>query len=335
MVRAMAFSIMRTYDERYYGEGRQPVNSTTQVLTEKKQARHHKSALRRQESLAGFLFVSPMLIGVTVLTLLPIIATFVLSFADWNFVAGLKGLKWVGFDNFTRLFTDESFLKSMSNNFVFLFTVPIYMAISLLLAIVINKHVYWKGFFKVAYFMPYISSVVAVAIVWQVLFHPSAGPVNQFLMSIGISNPPKWIADPSYALISVMMISVWISIGFNMIIYMAGLQSIPRDLYEAAEIDGANAWVQFRRITLPMLSSTSFFLLVTGIISTFKVFDLIAVLTKGGPMQSTSMLVWYLYDTAFVNLRVGYASSMAVILFLCVLLITLLQWIGQKKWVNY
>ncbi|WP_248924014.1 carbohydrate ABC transporter permease [Paenibacillus hamazuiensis] len=308
---------------------------TSKSLTETKQIRHKKSGLRRRETWAGLLFVSPMLIGVTILTLLPIIATFVLSFADWNFVAGMKGLKWVGAANFSKLFEDESFIISLKNNFIFMFTVPIYLAVSLLLAILINKHVYWKSFFKVAYFMPYISSVVAVAIVWQVLFHPSAGPVNQFLMSLGIANPPKWIADPAYALPSVMMISVWVSIGYNMIVYLAGLQSIPKDLYEAADIDGANAWVQFRRITLPMLSPTTFFLLVTGIISTFKVFDLVAVLTKGGPMQSTSLLVWYLYDTAFVNLRVGYASSMAVILFGFVLIITGLQWIGQKKWVNY
>ncbi|MFD0695195.1 carbohydrate ABC transporter permease [Paenibacillus sp. GCM10027628] len=310
------------------------MNTTTQTLTEAK-VRHKKGALRRHESLAGFLFVSPMLIGVTILTLLPIIATFVLSFADWNFVAGLKGLKWVGAANFTKLFTDEVFIKSLSNNLIFLITVPVYMMISLVLAILINKYVYWKSFFKVAYFMPYISSTVAVAIVWMVLFHPSAGPVNQFLMSIGIHNPPKWLADPLFALSSVMMISVWISIGFNMIIYMAGLQSIPKDLYEAAEIDGAGAWVRFTRITFPILSPTSFFLLVTGIISTFKVFELIAVTTSGGPLNSTSMIVWDLYDTAFINLRVGYASSMAVVLFAIVLVITVLQWFGQKKWVNY
>jgi multiple sugar transport system permease protein len=307
---------------------------TTQTLTKDK-TRHKKKSLSRQESLAGFLFVSPMLIGVSILTLLPILASFVLSFADWNFVAGLNGLKWVGLGNFAKLLTDEIFIKSLSNNLIFLITVPIYMMISLVLAILINKYVYWKGFFKVAYFMPYISSTVAVAIVWQVLFHPSAGPVNQFLMSIGIHNPPKWLADPSFALSSVMMISVWISIGFNLIIYLAGLQSIPKDLYEAAEIDGASPWVRFTRITFPILSPTSFFLLVTGIISTFKVFELIAVTTSGGPLHSTSMLVWDLYETAFIDLRVGYASSMSVVLFLCVLAITVLQWLGQKKWVNY
>ncbi|NHN32370.1 carbohydrate ABC transporter permease [Paenibacillus agricola] len=309
--------------------------ATTAASDRKKVARTNKKALQRKETIAGFLFVSPMLIGVTILTLIPIIATFVLSFADWNFVAGMNGLKWVGFKNFANLAEDATFLKSLGNNALFLLTVPIYLAISMALAIIINKNVYLKSYFKVAFFMPYISSVVAVAIVWQVLFHPSAGPINQFLRSIGITNPPLWIADPSYALISVMMISVWVSIGFNLIIYLAGLQSIPKDLYEAADIDGANGWLKFRKITMPMLSSTTFFLLVTGIISTFKVFDLIAILTKGGPLNSTSMLVWYLYDTAFGNLKIGYASAMAVALFACVLLITLLQWVGQKKWVNY
>ncbi|MFJ5761552.1 carbohydrate ABC transporter permease [Neobacillus sp. NPDC093182] len=297
--------------------------------------KEEKIAKEKSENLAGILFVSPMLIGVSVLVLLPIFATFALSFADWSFITPLSQLKWVGFDNFTRLFEDTVFLKSLRNNAIFVLTVPICMAISLLIAVTIDRNVYLKGFFKVAFFMPYISSVVAIAVVWQVLFHPSQGPINQVLMSLGIENPPLWIADPNFALISIMIIQIWISIGFNMIIYLAGLQSIPRDLYEAADIDGANAWVKFRHITLPMISPTSFFLFITGIISTFKVFDLIAVLTKGGPMNSTSMIVWNLYDTAFVNLKIGYASAMAVVLFIVVFGITVFQWIGQKKWVNY
>ncbi|WHY01222.1 sugar ABC transporter permease [Neobacillus sp. DY30] len=297
--------------------------------------KEEKITKEKSENLTGILFVSPMLIGVSVLVLLPIFATFALSFADWSFITPLSQLKWVGFDNFTRLFEDTVFLKSLRNNAIFVLTVPICMAISLLIAVTIDRNVYLKGFFKVAFFMPYISSVVAIAVVWQVLFHPSQGPINQVLMSLGIENPPLWIADPNYALISIMIIQIWISIGFNMIIYLAGLQSIPRDLYEAADIDGANAWVKFRHITLPMISPTSFFLFITGIISTFKVFDLIAVLTKGGPMNSTSMIVWNLYDTAFVNLKIGYASAMAVVLFIVVFGITVFQWIGQKKWVNY
>ncbi|MGN7453380.1 carbohydrate ABC transporter permease [Paenibacillus pasadenensis] len=289
----------------------------------------------RGEELWGWLFVSPMLLGVTVLVLLPIVATFVLSLADWNFVQGWDGIKWIGLDNFDKLLRDDLFLRSVRNNVIFLLAVPVYMAISMILAVVIDRHVYMKGFFKVAYFMPYISNIVAVAVVWQVLFHPSNGPVNQMLRALGVSQPPGWLADPNYALPSIMLIVVWTSIGFNLILYMAGLQSIPRDLYEAAEIDGASGWVRFARITVPLLSPTSFFLLVTGVISTFKVFDIIAVTTQGGPIGSTSMMVWYLYDTAFVNLKVGYASSIAVVLFAFVLLITLGQWAAQKKWVNY
>ncbi|TXC90607.1 sugar ABC transporter permease [Metabacillus litoralis] len=294
-----------------------------------------KVKTEKSENLAGFLFVSPMLIGVSVLVLLPIFATFILSFSDWKFIQGIDQLKWVGFSNFKDLIEDKVFNKSLLNNGIFLFTVPICMAFSLFLAVVIDKSVYMKSYFKVAFFMPYISSVVAIAVVWQVLFHPSSGPINQTLMSLGIENPPLWIADPNFALISVMLIQIWISVGFNLIIYIAGLQSIPKELYEAADMDGANSWVKFRHITFPMVSPTSFFLLITGIISTFKVFDLIAVLTKGGPLHSTSMLVWHLYDTAFVNLDIGYSSAMAVILFFIVFLITILQWVGQKRWVNY
>lgn len=292
-------------------------------------------SLQRGETIAGLLFVSPMLLGVSVLVLLPILATLVLGFADWNFVQGWDGIRFVGFENFRNLMEDSMFVRSLRNNLLFLLTVPAYMLISMTLAILIDRYVYMKGYFKVAYFMPYISNIVAVAVVWQVLFQPSYGPINELLKTIGFANPPKWIADPNYALVSIMMITIWVSIGFNLIIYIAGLQSIPKDLYEAADIDGANGWVKFRRITFPMLSPTSFFLMVTGIISTFKVFDIIAVLTQGGPIGSTTMMVWYLYDTAFVNLKVGYASSIATVLFGLVMLITFIQWIAQKKWVNY
>lgn len=294
-----------------------------------------RGSLQRGENLWGIAFVSPMLIGVIILVLFPILATLVLGFADWNFVQGWDGIRWVGFQNFRQLLEDDMFIKSVRNNILFLLTVPVYMMISMTLAILIDRFVYMKGYFKVAYFMPYISNIVAVAVVWQVLFQPSYGPINEILRTLGMSNPPKWIADPNFALISIMLISIWISIGFNLIIYIAGLQSIPKDLYEAADIDGANGWTKFRRITLPLLSPTSFFLLVTGIISTFKVFDIIAVMTQGGPIGSTTMMVWYLYDTAFVNLKVGYASSIAAVLFGFVMLITLGQWAAQKKWVNY
>jgi len=294
-----------------------------------------KGSLHRKEALAGWLFVAPMLTGISIFTLFPILIMFILNFANWDFVLGLQKFQWAGLDNFERLIDDARFHKTYLNNLIFMATVPICMAISLALAIIIDKHVFMKDFFKVTYFMPYISSVVAVAVVWQVLFHPSKGPVNHFLRWIGIDNPPRWIADPDWALISVMMISIWISIGFNMIVYLAGLQAIPKDLYESAEIDGAGGWTKFLRITLPLISPTTFFLLITGIIYSFKAFDLIAVLTKGGPAGSTSLMVWYMYESAFVNLKIGYASVIGTVLFVSVLIITLIQWAGQKRWVNY
>ena len=297
--------------------------------------RPFRLSMNAREQVAGYLFVAPLMIGLIVLSLIPVIASLLLSFTNWNFVAGIEAIRFSGLENFEKLYHDSSFLKSLVNNLIFVVTVPVTMILALVLAIAIDKHVYIKNLFKVIYFLPYISSVVAVAMVWQVLFHPSLGPVNSTLMSLGIDNPPKWLADIKFALPSLMMIQVWIMLGYNIIIYIAGLQSIPRDLYEAAEIDGANAWVKFRRITVPCISPTTFFLLVTGIIGTFKIFDLIQVLTQGGPANSTTVIVYELYDTAFVQLKTGYASSMALILFLICLLITTLQMAAQKKWVNY
>ncbi|MBA2940156.1 sugar ABC transporter permease [Paenibacillus sp. CGMCC 1.16610] len=297
--------------------------------------KRRSSIAQIREDLIGYAFVAPMVLGLFVFTLFPIIASFFLSFTDWNFVAGFSKVKFLGLDNFIKLVHDSVFLLSLKNNMILMIVVPLTLIISLLLAVVIDKKIYLKDFFKVIYFIPYISSVVAVAIVFQVLFHPTYGPLNQILMDLGVANPPKWLADPDVALYCVMGLMIWISIGYNMIIFMAGLQSIPKDLYEAADIDGASKFRQLMSITVPLLSPTTFFLLVTGIIGTFKAFDVISVLTGGGPANSTTVVVYRLYETAFVNLQSGYASAMAIVLLLLVLLITLVQWLGQRRWVNY
>ncbi|NQX48664.1 sugar ABC transporter permease [Paenibacillus tritici] len=283
----------------------------------------------------GYFFTGPMLLGVLVFTLIPMIFSFMLSFTKWSFVTGFDKIRWSGLDNFRQLFQDEVFLKSLGNNFIMLLAVPIGMAIALILGVMITSHVYAPGVFKVIYFMPQISSVVAVAVVWQVLFHPSYGPVNGFLSALGVDNPPKWLADPTYALPSVMLLMIWIDLGVSLIIYIAGIKNIPADLYEAATIDGASKFAQFRSITFPLLTPTTFFLLVTGIIGNFKSFALVKVLTDGGPANSTSVVVYDMYQTAFVDLQTGYASSMVMILFVIVLAITGLQWLGQRYWVNY
>jgi multiple sugar transport system permease protein len=288
-----------------------------------------------KENLAGYAFIGPMFIGTSILVLFPILSSFVLSFTDWNFVAGYENAKFVGLENFSKLLTNALFLKGLFNNVLLILAVPITLLISLALAVIINKYVYLKDLFKVIYFMPFISSIVAVAVVFQVLFHPTKGPINQLLLTLGVKNPPGWIADVTFALPSVMLIMIWTGIGFNLIIYLAGLQNIPKELYEAAQMDGASAWSQFRKITIPLVSPTTFLLFVTGVISSFKVFDLIIVLTNGGPANSTITPVVYLYQQAFVELKTGYASAISLVMFVIILIVTYIQFIGQKKWVNY
>ncbi|MDP5272995.1 carbohydrate ABC transporter permease [Chengkuizengella axinellae] len=288
-----------------------------------------------RETVVGYLFIGPLMIGMILFTLIPIAVSLILSFTDWSLVQGIKDITFVGFKNFTYLFQDPVFIKSVKNNLIFMLVVPITMAISVVLAVLLNSNVYMKGLFKVIFFIPYISSVVAIAMVSQVIFHPSYGPINELLRTFGIENPPLWLADHDYALITLMLITIWMGIGYKLIIYMAGLQNIPQELYEAADIDGASGITKFFKITLPLLSPTSFFLLITGIIASFKVFDIIVVLTEGGPSDSTSVMVFYLYKQAFVNMKTGLASASSIVLVLIVLGITLVQFLAQKKWVNY
>jgi len=288
-----------------------------------------------KDTIAGYLFIAPMVLLATVLTIIPILLSGVISFTDWNFIAGLDSIQFIGLENYVKMFDDDEFLRSLTNNLLLMLVIPVSLFIALILAVLINNATYFKDVFKVIYFMPFISSFVAVAVLWRVLFHPTSGPINSFLMSIGISNPPAWLADPSFSLISVMIIMIWAGIGFEMIIFMAGLQNISRDLYEAAEIDGANKVRQFFSLTIPLLTPTIFFLLITGIVGSFKVFDLIMILTGGGPAGSTSVIVYYLYKVAFIQLKSGYASAIGIMLLIIILIITIIQWIGQKKWVNY
>jgi multiple sugar transport system permease protein len=219
---------------------------------------------------------------------------------------------------------------------VFTFTtVPITAFLALVLAVIINKYTYGKDVIRVMVFIPYISSVVAVCIVWMVLLHPTYGPINQFLMQLGIKNPPRWLSDMNWALPAVIIITIWQQLGYYIIVYIAGLNSISNELYEAAEIDGANLFQKFWHITIPMVSPTTFFLVTMGIIGSFKVFDQISVLTQGGPGTATTVLAYYIYRTAFEFFRMGYASTVAWILFILVFIITMFQWRAQKKWVTY
>ena len=240
-----------------------------------------------------------------------------------------------GLANYIRLFSDEWFLNSYKNNIIFTaVTVPVLIALGLVMATIINKYIYGGGVVRTMIFIPYIASVVAVCTVWMVLLQPSYGPVNEFFRSIGIANPPGWLADFKWSLPSIMIIYVWQQVGYYSIVFLAGLKGLPEDVYEAAKVDGASSIRQFFSLTVPLISPTTFFLTIMGIIGSFKVFDQISVLTQGGPGSSSSVMAYYVYRTAFDYFEMGYANTLAWALFVLVFIVTLVQWKMQAKFSN-
>ncbi|GEK05233.1 ABC transporter permease [Schleiferilactobacillus harbinensis] len=284
---------------------------------------------RRKNLFTAWTFIGPNFIGFFIFTMIPVVFSFVLAFMNWD---SFNAPTWAGFTNFTRMFGDETFKISFMNTIYYTIgTVPITMVLSLFFAILLNQKIRGMAFFRTTIFFPYITSLVAIAVVWNMLFHPTLGPINQFLHFIGITNPPGWTSTSQWALPAIIIVSIWRNVGYYMILYLAGLQAIPPELYEAAEIDGANKWLQFWNVTLPGLRPTTFFISIIATINSFKVFDLIQVMTNGGPGRSTNVLVFDIYNEAFVNFRFGYASAIALVLFAIVLGITIIQFQFQKK----
>jgi multiple sugar transport system permease protein len=287
---------------------------------------------RYRDNWAGYLFILPNFLGVLVFILVPLLISLVMVFMDWDYMQGIAGIQWVWFDNFTKLFHDDLFWKSLQNNVIFTgVTVPAAMLLGLSIAVILNQFVYLKNFLRVLFFLPYVSSIVAISIVWSVLYNPTKGPINQFLKSLGVEQLPGWLASQYWALPAIMIMVIWTYTGYTMVLYMAGIQGISKDLYEAADIDGATKIKQFFSITMPMLKPTSFLIAVTLVISTFQVFAAISVMTKGGPLNSTMVLSYYIYVQAFQYYKVGYAAAVSWVLFIIIFMITLIQWRGQKK----
>ena len=206
------------------------------------------------------------------------------------------------------------------------------LILALLLAVLLNNKLKGVAIFRTAFYFPYIASIVAVGAVWNMLFQPDFGPINQFLKFIGIDNPPRWVVSTDWAMVAISIVSIWKYMGYYMIVYLAALQGISGELYEAASLDGANSWQKLRYITIPMLTPTTFFVLIMLTIQCFKVFDLVYVMTGGGPGNSTKTLVNYIYEKAFTSWELGPASAGAIVLFAVVLVITLIQFRGEKKW---
>jgi len=289
-------------------------------------------SLQSKDTLAGYLFILPSYLGFAVFVLFPVVFSLILSFTDWNFISGIDTMKFIGLKNYVRLMSDEWFIDSAINTLIYAFTtVPIGLGIALVLASVVNRYIFFANITKMLMFLPYISSVVAVSVVWMVMLHPSYGPVNSFLMSLGVENPPRWFVDMDWALPSIIAMSIWRQLGYMVLVYVAALKAIPDELYEAAEIDGASAAQKFFKVTIPMVSPATFFLLVMGMIQSFRVFDEISVITQGGPGTSTTVLAYYMYRAAFEYYEMGYASAITWAMFVLIFGVTLFQWHGQKR----
>jgi multiple sugar transport system permease protein len=281
---------------------------------------------KRNENIAGFAFLFLNLMGYIIFKLVPIFIAFTVSFTKWNFVLGIKGLRFVALDNYIRLFKDSVFLISFINTIVYaVVMVPVSIFVSLILAVILNEYVFGKGILRLACYLPHVSSMVAVSVVWMILYLPSYGPINTFLMSMGISSPPKWLNASSTSLISIIIVGIWQSLGYNIVIVLAGLQGIPGSLYEAGDMDGVNIVQKFFHITIPSLSSTLFFLIMISFIHSFQVFTTVQVMTEGGPGNSSSVLVYYIYKMAFEQNDIGYATAMSWVLFILVFVFTMVR----------
>ncbi len=239
---------------------------------------------------------------------------------------------WVGLANFERLLGDGSFRISVVNTLYYsVLHIPLTIIVSLGLALLLNNKLRGVAFFRTAAFFPYITSIVAIAVVWNLLFSPEYGPINEFLRFIGIENPPGWLTSPEWAMPAVVIVGTWRDMGYYMILFLAGLQTVPRELHEAARVDGASVWQRFVNVTLPCLRPTMFFVTVMLTINSFKIFDLILVMTDGGPGQATLVMSQFIYRKGFEESQFGYASAAAVALFFMCILVTIVQFLWNKK----
>ncbi len=273
--------------------------------------------------LTGGAFLAPNIIGFLSFTLLPVFASFMLSFCQWDI---LTPAKFAGISNFSKLMTDPLFWKYFYNTIFFMLSIPIGMAVSLCLAMLINKPLKGITFFRTVYFLPVVSSMVAIALLWRWIYHPDFGLLNSFLRMFGFTNPPQWLSSTTWAKPAIMIMGIWSGAGYNMLLYLAALQGVPRTYYEAAEIDGATPWQQFLNITWPLLSPTNFFIIIMSVIGGFQTFGQIYVMTSGGPAGSTTTIVYYIFNNAFVWGSMGYAAAISWFLFAIIFIATLFQW---------
>lgn len=286
-----------------------------------------KKKKARSDNVA-YLFLLPSMLGVLLFSLGPLLLSLFISFTDWNFTKGFGNWNFIWFDNFKALFQDEWFIDSLVNTMLItLVTVPVGLVLAMIIAALIENFCGKRlsSVLRVGMYMPHICNIVASSAVWMALLS-AYGPFTLLVKALGWEDPPKWLADFHWALPALMLVMIWASLGYRVFIYSSSMASMPTELYESADLDGANGIQKFIHITIPQLKPTTFFLTITGIISSFKVFGYTNIMTKGGPGSSTYTLVYYVYTSAFKYYKFGYASAIAVILFLILLVFTVIQW---------
>ncbi len=290
--------------------------------------------LRARESIAAYLFLLPNIIGFLIFTVLAVVASAAISLTNWDL---LSPAQFVGLENYRTLLFDDPLFRTVLWNTVY-FTVvgvPASIVIALGLALALNTGIRGLAWFRAAYFLPVITATVVVALIWRWFYNPDFGVLNYVLYQLGVDSPPNWLGSQTWAMPAVIIVSVWKQVGYNMVIFLAGLQAIPQTLYEAAAIDGASRWQRFWHITMPLLTPTTFFVLVITVIGSLQAFDAILILTDGGPANATRTIVYHIWQQAFMFLEMGYAAAVSWILFAFIFLFTLLQWWLQKRWVHY
>ena len=281
-------------------------------------------SIANNESVAGLIFILPAIVGTFIFIVIPIFCLLGLSFTKWDL---LNPIQFVGLENYKDLFSEQLFYKLLKNTVVYAVSVSILgVIIPLVLAAILNSKIRGSEFYKTAYFLPFITPMIVIGIVWEWIFDPNIGVLNNIL-NLHIN----WLYDVHYAMPALIIVSVWKLIGYNMVIFLSALSGISQSLFEAAKIDGATPVQTFKNVTVPMLSPTIFFVVIITAISSFQVFDLIYLMTQGGPLDSTNVLVYAIYKNAFEYFNVGKASAIAYVLFTIILVLTLVQWNLRKK----
>ena len=291
------------------------------------------AAENHRSDISAYGYLVPVFVILLTFQILPIFYSFAVSMYDWDLIGQAT---YVGTDNYVRLWDDPMFWKSIWNTMWYsFFSVPVGMFLSLSVAMLLNNPISGLGFYRTVYFLPVITSINAVAIVWNFIYHPDYGLLNKLLDIVSLP-AQTWLQDPFWAMPCIILMSVWKGLGYNVIIFLAGLQNIPKHLYEAARIDGADRWHQFRHITWPLLSPTTYFVFVMSIIGSFQVFSQVYMMTpRGGPLKSCMVIVYYLYQKAFEKFEFGYALAMAVVMFVFIFSVTLFNKLYVEKKVHY